>query len=46
MKKIAPTQGLTFFFLIGLVILTLIFLGQIPLWRSLLLRYAILLGLL
>jgi len=46
MKRIAPTQGLTFFFLIGLVILTLIFHGQIPLWRSLLLRYAILLGLL
>jgi membrane-associated phospholipid phosphatase len=46
MKRIAPTQGLTFFFLIGLIILTLIFHGRIPLWNSLLLRYAILLGLL
>jgi membrane-associated phospholipid phosphatase len=46
MKRIAPTQGLTLFFLVGLVILTLIFHGQIPLWRSLLLRYAILSGLL
>ncbi len=46
MKRIAPTQGLTFFFLIGLVILTLFFHDQIPRWHSLLLRYAILLGLL
>lgn len=46
MKKIAPTQGLTFFFLIGLIMLTLVFHGRIPLWRSLLLRYGILLGLL
>ena len=46
MKRIAPIQGLTFFFLIGLILLTLIFQGQIPLWHSLLLRYAILLGLL
>jgi len=46
MKRIAPTQGLTFFLLIGLVILTLVFHGRIPLWHSLLLRYAILLGLL
>jgi membrane-associated phospholipid phosphatase len=37
---------LTFFFLIGLVILTVVFHGQIPRWHSLLLRYAILLGLL
>ncbi len=34
------------FFLIGLVMLTLIFHGQIPRWHSLLLRYALLLGLL
>ncbi len=44
MKRIAPTQGLTLFFLIGLILLTLIFRGHIPLWRSLLLRYAMLLG--
>jgi membrane-associated phospholipid phosphatase len=41
-----PTQGLTLFFLIGLILLTLVFQGRIPLWRSLLLNYAILLGLL
>ena len=46
MKKIAPVQGLTLFFLIALVILALIFHGRIPLWRSLLLNYFILLGLL
>ncbi len=46
MKRIAPVQGLTLFFLIGLVLLTLFFRGQIPLWRSLLLRYTILSGLL
>ncbi len=46
MKRIAPIEGLTLFFLIGLIILTLVFHGQIPLWHSLLLRYTILLGLL
>ena len=46
MKRIAPVQGLTLFFLIGLVLLTLFSRGQIPLWRSLLLRYILLLGLL
>ena len=46
MKRITPIQGLTLIFLIGLILLTLIFQGQIPLWRSLLLRYAMLLGLL
>jgi membrane-associated phospholipid phosphatase len=46
MKKIDPTQGLTFFLLIGLILLTLIFHGQIPRWHSLLFRYAIFLGLL
>ncbi len=46
MKKIAPIHGLTLFFLMGLVLLTLIFHGKIPLWRSLLLIYLILLGLL
>jgi membrane-associated phospholipid phosphatase len=46
MKKIAPVQGLSFIFLIGLIILTFIFHGQIPLWHSLLFRYFVLLGLL
>jgi membrane-associated phospholipid phosphatase len=46
MKRIAPVQGLTLFFLIGLVLLTLFSRGQIPLWRSLLLCYILLLGLL
>ena len=46
MRRIAPIQGLTLFFLSGLILLTLIFQGQIPLWRSLLLRYMVLLGLL
>ena len=46
MKRIAPVQGLTLFFLIGLVLLTLFSRGQIPLWRSLLFRYMMLLGLL
>jgi membrane-associated phospholipid phosphatase len=46
MKKISPVQGLTLFFIIGSIFLTLLFQGQIPLWRSLLFRYAILIGLL
>jgi membrane-associated phospholipid phosphatase len=46
MRRIAPIQGLTLFSLIGLILLVLIFQGQIPLWRSLLIRYSILLGLL
>lgn len=46
MKRIAPVQGLTFFFLIGLAILTLLFHGRIPAWHSLLFRYFVLLGLL
>jgi len=46
MKRIAPTQGLTLFFLIGLVVLTLFFHGHIPRWHALLFRYFILLGLL
>ena len=44
MKRISPIEGLTIFFLIGLSLLTLIFRGQIPLWRSLLFRYTIFLG--
>ena len=46
MRRLTPTLGLTFFFLIGLILLTLVFHGQIPLWRTLLLRYSILTGLL
>jgi len=46
MKRMTPTQGLTLFFLIGLICLTLLFQGRIPLWRSLLLNYTMLLGLL
>jgi membrane-associated phospholipid phosphatase len=46
MKKIAPAQGLTLFFLTGLVILTLFFHGHIPRWHALLFRYFVLLGLL
>jgi membrane-associated phospholipid phosphatase len=46
MKKITPVQGLTLCFLIGLMLLSLLFQSQIPHWRSLLLRYTILMGLL
>jgi membrane-associated phospholipid phosphatase len=46
MKKISPVQGLPLFFIIGSILLTLLFKDQIPLWRSLLFRYAILIGLL
>ncbi len=46
MRKITPVHGLTFFFLIGLILLTLIFKGHIPLWHSLLLRYLMLMALL
>jgi membrane-associated phospholipid phosphatase len=46
MRRITPVQGLTLFFLVGLILLAVIFRGQIPLWRSLLLRYAMLLCLL
>jgi membrane-associated phospholipid phosphatase len=46
MRKITPIHGLTFFLLIGLIGLTLIFKGHIPLWHSLLLRYLVLMALL
>jgi membrane-associated phospholipid phosphatase len=45
MKRIVPIQGLALFFLIGLILLTLVFRGQIPPWRSLLLNYIIFVGL-
>jgi len=46
MRRVSPAQALTLFLLTGLVLLTLLFKGQIPLWRSLVFRYAILIGLL
>jgi membrane-associated phospholipid phosphatase len=46
MKRFTPVQGLSFFFLIGLAFLTLLFKSLIPLWRSQLLFYAMLFGLL
>jgi membrane-associated phospholipid phosphatase len=45
MKRIVPIQGLALFFLIGLILLALVFRGQIPSWRSLLLNYIIFVGL-
>ncbi len=41
-----PFHWLTFFFLIGLIIVSIIFKGHIPKWRFLLLNYLLLLGLL
>ena len=46
MRRIVPVIGLSFFFLAGLSLLVFFFRGQIPLWRALLLRYGILIGLL
>lgn len=45
-KQIAPFHGLTLIFLFGLILLTLFFRGQIPLWQSLVLRYVSSVGLL
>ena len=46
MRRTSPSQGLTLFFLTGLFLLVLLFRDQIPLWRSLLFRYAVWIGLL
>jgi len=46
MKRIAPIHGLTLFLLIGLILLVFIFQGHIPLWRSLVFRYCLWIGLL
>jgi membrane-associated phospholipid phosphatase len=46
MKRFSPFHGLTFFFLIGLILLTLLFRGRIPLWHSLVFRYLLCIGLL
>lgn len=44
MKRIAPVQRLTIIFIIGLLILTIIFNWRIPLWHSLILFYIMLLA--
>ena len=41
MRRLNPIHGLTLLFLIGLFFLVLFFRHQIPLWRSLLWRYAL-----
>jgi membrane-associated phospholipid phosphatase len=41
MRRINPIQGLTLLFLIGLILLVLYFRDRIPLWRFLLLLYAL-----
>jgi len=46
MRRIAPFHALTLTFLIGLIILTLFFRAQIPVWQSLILFYGLLLGIL
>ncbi len=46
MRRMPPFHWLTFFFLIGLILVSIIFQGQIPKWRFLLLHYLFLLGLL
>ncbi|MGB8991329.1 MAG: phosphatase PAP2 family protein [Desulfobaccales bacterium] len=46
MRRINPIQWLTLLFLIGLILLVLCFRDQIPLWRSLLWRYALCAGVL
>jgi membrane-associated phospholipid phosphatase len=46
MKRLSPFHGLTLFFLVGLIILTLLFRGKVPLWYSLVFRYLLCIGLL
>lgn len=46
MKRITPIHGLTLFFLTGLFFLVLFFRNELPLWRSLLFRYTVWIGLL
>jgi membrane-associated phospholipid phosphatase len=46
MKRLSPFHGLTLFFLIGLILLTLLFRGKVPLWYSLVFRYLLCIGLL
>jgi hypothetical protein len=46
MKRLSLSEGLTLFFLIGLVLLTFLFRGRIPAWHSLVFRYLLWIGLL
>ncbi len=46
MRRFAPIEGLSFLFISGLFLLTLLFHPRIPLWRAQLLFYLLLLGLL
>jgi hypothetical protein len=46
MRRLPPIHGLTLFFLIGLIFLTLLFRGRIPLWHSRIFRYLLWIGLL
>ena len=46
MRRLSPFQSLTFFFLMGLILLTFFFRGRIPEWHSLILRYLLWIGLL
>ncbi len=46
MRRLAPIPGLTLFFLIGLLLLVLFFREHLPLWRSLVLRYGLWIGIL
>jgi membrane-associated phospholipid phosphatase len=46
MKRLAPYHALTLFFLCGLILLSLLFRGRIPLWQDLVFRYVLWIGLL
>jgi membrane-associated phospholipid phosphatase len=46
MRRIHPIHAITLFFLIGLMLVVLLFRDQIPLWRSLLFRYTLWIGVL
>jgi membrane-associated phospholipid phosphatase len=46
MRRINPIHGMTLFFLAGLLLLVLLFRSQIPLWRDLVFRYTLWLGVL
>ena len=46
MRRIHPIHAMTLFFLIGLMLVVLLFRDQIPLWRSLLFRYTLWIGVL
>ena len=44
MKRIHPIHALTLLFLLGLIVLVLLFRNQVPLWQSLLFRYTLWIG--